>query len=163
MRIGKHIACLIALLMLSVSASNAQIALRAGGGMIVEDSQVGVHGSLVLPFSSKPAGVLISAEYYKDSGVTTVPLSARGLYKVVLGSGSIYIGLGSGLIYRKVDGVAGPDISSTKALFSSVAGINFKFSGPLGAFGELTMDRALVSGADNNLAIKAGVSLTISE
>ena len=163
MRIAKRLFCLVGLLTLTAGASDAQLALRAGGGMIVEDSQIGAHGSLVLPFSSKPAGVMISAEYYKDSGVTTFPLAARGLYKVVLGSGSIYIGIGSGLIYRKVDGAAGPDISSTKALFSGVAGINLKFSGPIGAFGEITMDRALVSGADNNLALKAGISLTVSE
>ena len=141
----------------------AQLALRAGGGMIFEDSQIGAHGSLVLPFSNKPAGVMLAVEYFKDSGVTTIPVSARGLYKASVGAGSIYIGVGSGLIYRKDDGAVTADLSSTELLFSTVAGINLKFSGPLGLFGEVTMDRALVSGRDNNLAAKAGISLTLSD
>ena len=71
--------------------------------------------------------------------------------------------MGSGLIYRKDDGAVTADLSSTELLFSTVAGINLKFSGPLGLFGEVTMDRALVSGRDNNLAAKAGISLTLSD
>ncbi len=46
---------------------------------------------------------------------------------------------------------------------SAVGGINLKLSGPLGLFGEVTMDRAFVSGADNNLAAKAGISVTVSD
>ena len=152
------VCCALVLLCASVGDVGAQLALRAGGGMIFENSQIGGHGSLVLPFSSKPGGVMIAAEYYKDSGVTTIPVSARGLYKATIGAGSIYIGMGSGLIYRKVEGAATPNLSSTKLLFSAVGGINLKFSGPLGLFGEVTMDRAFVSGADNNLAAKAGLS-----
>ena len=159
--------CLIVFLLVSLCVLHgdvgAQLALRAGGGMIFENSQLGAHGSLILPFSSKPAGVMLAAEYFKDSGVTTIPVSARGLYKASVGAGSIYVGAGSGLIYRKVEGAATADLSSTKLLFSAVAGLNLKFSGPLGLFGEVTMDRAIVSGADNNLAAKAGISLTISD
>ena len=164
--------CLIACSLVALCVSNgdvgAQLALRAGGGMIFENSQIGAHGSLVLPFSSKPAGVMLAAEYFKDSGVTTIPLSVRGLYKASVGAWSIYVGAGSGLIYRKVDGTRvtdspPADLLSTKLLFSAVAGLNLKLSGPLGLFGEMTVDRAIVSGADNNLAAKAGISLTISE
>ncbi len=141
----------------------AQLAFRVGGGMILENSQIGAHGSLVLPFSGKPGGVMLAAEYFRDSGVTTVPVSVRGLYKVSVSAGSIYLGVGSGLIYRKDDDAVIADPSSTEILFSAVAGLNLKFSGPLGLFGEVTMDRALVSGRDNNLAAKVGISLTLSD
>ena len=159
----KRICLIISLVCVSHSDVGAQLALRAGGGMIFENSQIGAHASLVLPFSSKPAGLMLAAEYFKDSGVTTIPVSARGLYKASVGAGSIYVGVGSGLIYQKVDGGVTPDLSSTELLFSAVAGLNLKFSGPLGLFGEVTIDRAIVSGADNNLAAKAGISLTISD
>lgn len=148
----------------SAKQADAQIALRGGAGMIFDGSQLGGHVSMVLPFSNKPAGLMLAGEYYKKSGVTTVPLSARGLYKLSAGGASVYIGLGSGLIYTKVAGAtAASNISSTKFLFSGVGGINFKFSGPLGAFAEVTLDRALVSGAKNNFAGKAGLSLTLVE
>ena len=155
----------VALLLVGLSAgiADAQIALRGGGGLIFEGKQIGGHVSLVLPFSSKPAGVMVAAEYYKESGVTTIPISARGLYRAPVGEkASLYLGLGTGFIYQKAD-AGGVSLSSTEALFSAVAGLNIKFSGPLGIFGEVTMDRAFVSGADSNLAAKAGISLTLSE
>ena len=118
------------------TSADAQLALRGGGGMIFEGSQLGGHASLILPFSSKPAGVMIAAEYYKKSGVTTVPVSARGLYRAPVGEHSFYLGIGSGLIYSKNDNTGAIDPSSAKILFSGVLGLNLKFSGPLGAFGE---------------------------
>ena len=163
MKAGHIVVVALLLVGLSAGVADAQIALRGGGGLIFEGSQLGGHASLVLPFSSKPAGVMIAAEYYKKSGVTTIPVSARGLYRVSVGEkSSLYLGLGTGFIYLKSD-TGGISLSSTEALFSAVAGLNMKFSGPLGIFGEVTMDRAFVSGSDNNLAAKAGISLTLSE
>ncbi|MGA1197380.1 MAG: hypothetical protein ACO36I_12885 [Candidatus Latescibacterota bacterium] len=148
--------------------AQAQIALRAGGGMIFEGSQLGAHASLVVPFGSKPGGLMLAAEYYKDSGVETIPISIRGLYKLKASNTSIYVGMGSGLIYEKVPGAttvgaAALKLSTTEVLFSAVSGLNFKFSGPLGAFGEVTLDRALRSGATNHWAAKAGISLTLQD
>lgn len=153
----------------STQTAEAQIALRAGGGMIFEGSQLGAHASLVVPFGSKPAGLMLAAEYYKESGVETIPISARGLYKLSAGGTSVYVGLGSGLIYEKVAGAANNagnvalNLSSTEILFSAVSGVNFKFSGPIGAFGEITMDRALRSGATTHWAAKVGISLTLQD
>jgi hypothetical protein len=149
----------------------AQIALRAGGGMIFEGSQLGAHASLVVPFGSKPGGLMLAAEYYKKSGVETIPVSIRGLYKLNASSASVYLGMGSGFIYEQKVGTATSTTnvalnalsSGTELLFSAVGGLNFKFSGPLGAFGEVTMDRALRSGADNHWAAKAGISLTLQD
>jgi len=151
--------------------ADAQLALRAGGGMIFEDSQLGAHASLVIPFGSKPGGLMLAAEYYKKSGVETIPVSVRGLYKLKASSASIYLGMGSGFIYEKEAGTANTTgniaanalKSGTELLFSAVSGINLKFSGPLGAFGEVTLDRALKSNATNHWAAKAGVSLTFQD
>ena len=108
---------------------------------------------------------MLAGEYYKESGRTTMPLSIRGLYKASGETASIYLGAGSGIIYVKDDNPALTllKLSETKMLFSAVVGLNFKFSGPLGIFGEGTLDRALTSGAKNNWAAKAGVSLTVSD
>ena len=160
--------CVVATLAMVHGQANAQIALRGGGGMIFEDSQLGGHASLIVPFSDKPGGLMVAAEYYKKSGFTTIPISLRGLYTLKASAASIYIGIGSGFIYTKQDNapvnaaaiVAG---LGTKALFSAVGGLNLKFSGPLGAFAEMTLDRALTSGANNNWAGKAGISLTFQD
>lgn len=168
----KRIVCLFGILaglLLFSTRADAQIALRAGGGMIFEGSQLGAHASIVVPFGSKPSGLMLAAEYYKESGVETIPISVRGLYKVNASSASIYLGMGSGLIYQKLAGTANNagnialNLSSTELLFSVVSGLNFKFSGPLGAFGEVTLDRALKSGATNHWAAKAGISLTLQD
>ncbi len=143
--------------------AHAQIALRGGGGLIVDGSIIGGHASVILPFSSKPAGVMLAAEYYKDSGATIMPISARGLYRGAVGESlSLYVGIGSGFIYRKTEtGLV--DFSSTKALLSAVLGFNKEMAGPIDLFCEGTLDRALVSGAKNHIAVKAGVALTFQE
>ena len=153
----------LAFALMTCSAADGQLALRAGGGMIVDGSQPGGHASLVLPFSDKPAGLMVAAEYYKKNGITTIPFSARGLYNLNVGAqADIYLGIGSGLIYTKTDlGVA--SASSTKMLFSAVSGLKINMNEVLGLFGEVSMERALTSGADNNLAAKVGIALTVSE
>ena len=162
-------AVVIATVFLMSGQSDAQIALRGGAGMIFDNSQLGGHASLVVPFSSKPGGLMVAAEYYKKSGTTTIPISFRGLYTIKASNATVYLGVGSGFIYTKVTGApvnaaaAALSLASTKALFSAVGGMNFKFSGPLGAFAEVTLDRALTSGATNNWAGKAGISLTLQD
>jgi len=161
-------AVVVATMAMVYGQADAQIALRGGGGMIFEDSQLGGHASLIVPFSDKPGGLMVAAEYYKESGFTTIPISLRGLYTIKASDASIYIGIGSGFIYTKLDNapVNAAAIAvglGTKALFSAVGGLNFKFSGPLGAFAEVTMDRALTSGATNNWAGKAGISITLQD
>ena len=154
-------AVVVATMAMVYGQADAQIALRGGGGMIFEDSQLGGHASLIVPFSDKPGGLMVAAEYYKESGFTTIPISLRGLYTIKASDASIYIGIGSGFIYTKLDNA--PVNAAAKALFSAVGGLNFKFSGPLGAFAEVTMDRALTSGATNSWAGKAGISITLQD
>ena len=156
-------ACAILMLIAAADTAHAQVALRGGAGLIFDGTVFGGHASAILPFSSKPAGVMVAAEYFKKSGVTTIPISLRGLYRASVGEdASLYAGLGSGIIYIKTE-TGGVDLSSTKALFSSVIGLNKPLSGALGLFAEVTLDRALTTGADNNFAAKAGIALTLSE
>jgi hypothetical protein len=145
------------------STTDAQLALRAGGARIFDGSQPGGHVSLILPFSSKPAGVMIAADYYKKDGLTTAPISARGLYNLPVGEAAdIYLGIGSGFIYTKND--AGTvSLSSTEILFSAVGGLRLNLNSKFGVFGEMSMERALISNAENNLAGKVGISITLSE
>ena len=145
------------------SETHAQIALRAGGGLYVEDKEPGWHGSIILPFGSKPAGVMLAGEYYEKDGVITVPLSIRGLYKIPLGGKfRIYGGGGSGLIYTKEESDTELiDLSSTKLLFTAVAGVNIKWLGPFRFFVETTMDRGVADDGENKYGAKAGISLTL--
>ncbi|MDP6779972.1 MAG: hypothetical protein QGI83_24670, partial [Candidatus Latescibacteria bacterium] len=118
MKPGHIIVVSLLLVGLSAGVADAQIALRGGGGLIFEGKQVGGHVSVVLPFSSKAAGVMLAAEYFKKSGVTTIPVSARGLYRAPVGEkASLYLGVGSGMIYTKLPSGA-ISRSSTKVLLS---------------------------------------------
>ncbi|MBT5831269.1 MAG: hypothetical protein HOH77_13865, partial [Candidatus Latescibacteria bacterium] len=54
-----------------------------------------------------------------------------------------------------------PRHSSTKGLFSSVGGIDLKLSDSIGLFGEITFDRALTSGARNEIAAKGGIFFSL--
>ena len=57
------------LLAAATTETHAQIAFRAGGGLYVEDKEPGWHGSIILPFGSKPAGVMLAGEYYEKDPV----------------------------------------------------------------------------------------------
>ena len=149
----------------AATETHAQIALRAGGGLYVEDKEPGWHGSIILPFGSKPAGVMLAGEYYEKSGAITVPVSIRGLYKFSLGDNlRVYGGVGSGLIYTKEESDAELiDGSTTKVLFTAVAGMNLKMLGPFRFFGEATLDRGVAEDTESKYGAKVGISLTFSD
>ncbi len=145
--------------------THAQIAFRAGGGLYVEEKEPGWHGSVIMPFGSKPAGIMLAGEYYTKDGNITVPLSIRGLYKFSLGGSlRVYAGVGSGVIYTKEESDAELiDGSSTKVLVSAVAGLNIKWLGPLRLFVESTVDRGVGDETEDKFGAKAGISLTITD
>lgn len=149
----------------TATQTHAQIAIRAGGGLYVEDKEPGWHGSVILPFGSKPAGVMLAGEYYEKSGAITVPVSVRGLYKFSLGDNlRIYGGAGSGFIYTKEESDAELiDGSASRVLLTAVAGINLKMLGPFRFFAETTLDRGVAEGTENKYGAKAGISLTFKD
>ena len=164
----RHLAPALAvfcLLVVSATDTRAQIAFRAGGGLYVEEKEPGWHGSIIMPFGSKPAGIMLAGEYYTKDGNVTVPLSIRGLYKFSLGGSlRVYAGAGSGVIYTREESDAEViDGSSTKVLVSAVAGLNIKWLGPLRFFAETTVDRGVGDEAEDKFGVKAGISLTITD
>ncbi|MDE3000476.1 MAG: hypothetical protein OXU79_15485 [Gemmatimonadota bacterium] len=155
----------ICLMCATATQTHAQIALRAGGGLYVEEKEPGWHASIILPFGSKPAGVMLAGEYYEKSGAITVPVSIRGLYKFSLGGNlRIYGGAGSGFIYTKEESDAELiDGSASRVLLTAVAGMNLKMLGPIRFFMEATLDRGVAEGTENKYAAKAGISLTFKD
>lgn len=137
--------------------------LKLGGGMIFEGSIPGAMVAVDIPIPERPLAISFSADYFKKSGHTTIPLAIRGLYKgPVSEKAYFYIGAGGGLFYSKDDAKGGvPSHSSTKGLFSSVGGIDLKMSDKIGLFGEVTFDRALTSGAKNEIAAKGGIFFSL--
>ena len=65
----------------------------------------------------------------------------------------IYISTGTGFLQD----------SSTKAIMSGVFGIKGKAEGAFGFFGQVSVERALTSGASTELAAQAGVYVTFIE
>ncbi|MFT5365381.1 MAG: hypothetical protein ACI8V2_000318 [Candidatus Latescibacterota bacterium] len=160
----KNVRIYIAILLGVCTFSVAQATeVKLGGGMIFEGSVPGAAVAVDIPIPERPFAISFSADYFKKSGHTTMPLAVRGLYKApVSEKADFYLGAGGGLVYTKVDAHgAVPKVSSTKGLFSSVGGIDLKLSDSFGLFGEITFDRALTSGAKNEIAAKGGIFFSL--
>lgn len=150
----KKFALLVALLVGMATAADAQPTFRVGGGLIFDGTVFGGGAAVDIPMSDKPFGITIQGEYYKKSGVTTAPIRVMAIYRTPAGEqADFYFGGGSGLIYQDF-GIA----STTKALGTAVAGLNFKASESFGVFGEVGIDRAITSGAKNNFGARVGIS-----
>ena len=146
-----------------MAQADAQPTFRVGGGFIFDGSQPGGGVAIDLPMSDKPYGITIAAEYYKKSGVSTVPVRGLAMYQAPAGeTANFYFGVGGGLIYSKVS-IAGVSASTTKGLASGVAGLKFSVSESMGFYGEVGYDRAVTSGAKNLLSARAGISFGGSE
>ena len=152
-------------LLLVGSFSTAYAAdVRLGGGLIFEDTVWGGGLAIDIPVGDRPVVATIGADYYKKSPVTAMYVPVMLVYKTEAGeSAQIYLGAGSGLGYVKIDLAALGSASSTKVLGCGVVGINFKISEKMGIFAEGNYYRLMTSGADNDLAAKAGISFSLGE
>ena len=154
----KKFALLLALLVGMAAAADAQPTFRVGGGLIFDGTIWGGSAAVDIPLNEQPIGITIQGDYYKKSGTTTVPLRVAVVYTAPAGEqANFYIGGGSGLIYSKVS-VGAISASTTKALATAAAGLNFKASESFGIFGEVGIDRAITSGAKNNFGARVGIS-----
>lgn len=161
--------CMLIVVACVVDAQATEV--KVGGGMVFENSIPG--GALAVDFHipHKPLVISFAADYFKGSGHTSVPFSIKALLRTHLGPNvAAYLGGGGGLIYAKSDGATGTTEShlaakaagteghsSTDALAAAVAGLDINVSPGMGVFIEVSLDRALVSGAPNEVAAKAGV------
>lgn len=148
--------------------------VKIGGGMIFEHTIPGGVLAIDVPIPHKPLAISFSADYFKGSGHTSVPVSIKGLFRTHLGpKTAVYLGVGGGVVYSKSEATSGATTttgshlrakaavagshSSTDALAAAVAGLDVPISSNMGVFIEVSLDRALVSGAKNEVAAKGGV------
>lgn len=157
----KKFAILAALLCVGLFAAQAEAAgpvFRVGGGVIFDGTIWGGGAAVDIPMSDKPFGISISTEYYKKSGLTVMPVRVVAMFKTPASDqADFYFGAGSGIYYSKLK-IGTVSASTTKALGTALAGINFKASDSFGIYGEVGLDRALTSGASNNFAARVGIS-----
>lgn len=145
-----------------VSQADAQPTFRVGGGVIFDGTIWGGGAAVDFPLGDRPFGLGISSEYYKKSGVTFMPVRVLAMYKTPAGEqADFYVGAGSGIHYTKVS-ILNTSASSTKALATGVAGLNFKASESFGIYGEVGFDRALASNYDNKISARVGISFGMS-
>ena len=141
-----------------VATANAQPVFRVGGGLIFDGTIWGGGAAVDLPMSDKPFGLTIQTEYYKKSGITTMPVRVMAIYRAEANEkAEFYFGGGSGIYYSKVS-IGTLSASTTKALGTGVAGILFEASESFGVFAEVGLDRALTSGASNDFGARVGIS-----
>lgn len=129
----KKFALLVALLVGMATAADAQPTIRVGGGLIFDNTVWGGVAAVDIPISEEtPIFISPFLEYYRKSGVNTIPFGANVLYKAPLGadSGTFYIGAGGGGI--NVNKGAG-----TTYVIDAVGGIQFPLGESLNIYGEV--------------------------
>ena len=155
----KILIAVVALLMLGSFATvqAGGVNVKVGGNAIFDPTNYG--GGVAIDFSlgeDKPYGASVGVDFYKKSGITSIMVPVVAMYKAPAGEkADVYFGAGSG-IYRVSNGG-----SSTKAMATGVAGLNFKASDAVGIFAEVKYYRAFVSGAQNKIGAAAGISFSL--
>ena len=162
------IAALALMMIVSYSDAFAQgkATLRLGGGVITDGTQPGGGLGLDLNMPDKPISIGVTTEFYKKSGVTTLPVGVLALLKKTNENGKVtlLLGAGSGLVYSKVEVTfLGTTVSAstTKALITALGGIQFNFSEKAGFYVKGQYYRAITSGASNLVGIGGGIAIAL--
>ncbi len=165
-------------LVLIAGQSEAQVEIRAGGGLLLNPSRWCGHVSIDIPIGdTHPTYLSPFVEFYRQSStfesVNAIPIGLNLLYKAPFSQeyGMVYFGVGGGL-YRVSGTLNGIDFSgnpitlkdsSTQGMFTAGGGLQLDFSDALGAFVQTRWIRAFASGSKNELSLMAGLSFKLGE
>jgi hypothetical protein len=139
--------------------------LRAGGGLIFEDSTFGGGAAFDIAIGDRPIALTPFFEYYKESGVSSISAGADVLYKVPVADGKaeVYIGAGGGF-YRASNGT-----SESSFLIDARAGLDYGITEVIGIYVEgkylySSKETAGVKVLDlNNPAAFVGISFKVGQ
>jgi len=155
----------VAVVALLVGQSEAQVEIKVGGGLILDNSRWGGHVSVDIPVGdTNPTFLSPFAEFYRTSlgggaHINEMPIGANLLYKAAFSEqyGVVYFGVGGGLFLAR--GAA----SATEPMVTAGGGLTVDVSETLGIFAQGRWFRAFTTGSKNDVSLHVGLSFKIPE
>ena len=161
-----------------VGRADAQVDVKAGGGLLFDPTRWGGYLSVEIPIGDTyPTYLAPFAEFYRKSGVSEIPAGLSLIYKAPLSDqyGTVFFGVGGGILHARgfpllIDTIAGPvpspsgeTGSTTKAMIAVGGGVRFDVADRAGVFVQGRWFRAFASGFPNNFALHAGLKFSLGE
>lgn len=173
-KVMRLILCCVALVLL-VGQSDAQVEVKAAGGLLLDPSRWGGHVSVDIPIGDTyPTFLSPFVEFYRKSGINAIPVGLNLLYKAPFSEeyGMIYFGAGGGL-YRVSGTITLRDLSgnpiatikdtSNQGMITVLGGLQIDFSDAVGVFAQGRWFRAFASGAKYEVAAMVGLNFKLGE
>ena len=153
--------------------SDAQVDLRAGGGLLVNPSRWGGQVAIDLPIGGTyPTFISPFVEWYRKGGVNAIPAGVSLIYKAPFSDryGTVFFGVGAGL-YRVSGSIPGIDVltgalttitdSSTQFMITAGGGLQLDVTDRVGPFIQMRWFRAFASGSKNEVSVTAGLGFKL--
>jgi len=171
----------IVVVVLLVGQSEAQIDIKVGGGLILDNTRWGGHLSVDIPIGdTHPTFLSPFVEFYRSTPgpnfhINEIPLGANLLYKAPFSEqyGVVFFGIGGGLFLARgtsfpVYDLAGNVIdtvssSVTEPMITAGGGLTIDMSETLGIFAQGRWFRAFTTGSKNDVSLHVGISFKLQE
>lgn len=171
----------LAVVVFLTGQSQAQVDVKVGGGMLVDNSRWGGHLSVDIPIGDlHPTFLSPFVEFYRKAlgggdHLNEIPFGASLLYKAPFSEqyGVVYFGIGAGMFLARgpsvnvtnavgnvIDTVS---ISATNAIVTAGGGLNVDVSDSMGLFVQGKWFRAFTSGSKNEVSLHVGLSFRLGD
>jgi hypothetical protein len=181
MKIFMRVLMGLAVVVLLTGQANAQVDVRVGGGMLLDNSRWGGSLAVDIPIGDlHPTYLSPFVEFYRSTPapgihVNEIPLGASLLYKAPFSEqyGVVYFGVGGGMFLARgtsipITNAAGNiidtiSISATNAIVTAGGGLNVDVSDSMGLFVQGKWFRAFTSGSKNEVSLQVGLSFRLGD
>ena len=155
----------LAVVVLLVGQSEAQVDVKVGGGLLLDNSRWGGHVSVDIPIGdTHPTYLSPFFEFYRTNlgggaNLNEIPVGANLLYKAPFSEqyGVVYFGIGGGMFLAR--GAA----SANEPMVTAGGGLLLDASESLGIFVQGRWFRAFATGSKNEVSLHVGLSFKLGE
>ncbi len=171
-----HKAMFLVVMVAMFGRANAQVDVKAGGGLLFDPTRWGGHLAIEIPIGDTyPTYLAPFVEFYRKIGISEIPAGISLIYKAPLSDryGTVFFGAGGGVLHARgfpllIDTVLGPVITDetgtrTEAMIAAGGGVLFDVAERAGVFVQGRWFRAFASGSTNNFALHAGLEFSLGE
>lgn len=151
--------------LLLMGQSEAQVDVKVGGGLLLDNSRWGGHLSADIPIGdTHPTYLSPFVEFYRTdlgggANLNEIPVGVNLLYKAPFSEqyGVVYFGIGGGMFLAR--GVA----SATEPMVTAGGGLLLDASDSIGIFAQGRWFRAFTTGSKNEMSLHVGLSFRLGE
>lgn len=153
----------LTLVVLLSGQSAAQVDVKVGGGLLVDNTRWGGHLSVDIPVGDTyPTYLSPFIEFYRTSlapgsNLNEIPVGASILYKAAFSEqyGVVFFGVGGGMFLAR--GAA----SASEPMVTAGGGLMFDVSDSMGLFVQGKWFRAFTTGSKNEVSLHVGVNFRV--